>query len=209
MTGRTFEDGDMERRVQFLEKGFEKIDGKLDRVLDTLNAFRHETDLRFGAVEARFGALENRMEARFRRCRSPVRTDRRHARVQGECGGYRRGARHGPLAADDRPHDHARVWHPGRRLRNPQVRPAASVERVLLRAFLFVAIAIGGTIEKAMRPEARDADQLRPRASRAPRLRVEREGDPQVRALRLLHLDLPDLRAARRGERFSRAGAST
>ena len=36
MTGRTFEDGDMERRVQFLEKGFEKIDGKLDRLLDTL-----------------------------------------------------------------------------------------------------------------------------------------------------------------------------
>ncbi len=36
MTGADFEEGDMERRVQALERNFEKIDTKLDKLVDSL-----------------------------------------------------------------------------------------------------------------------------------------------------------------------------
>ena len=51
MTGTAFEDGDMERRVQVLEASFARIDGKLDKIIETLAAFSQKTEVWLERIE--------------------------------------------------------------------------------------------------------------------------------------------------------------
>ncbi len=56
MTGKSFEDGDMERRMQFLETRFEKIDAKLDKLIEG----SHAMDVRLTRIET---SLETKASA--------------------------------------------------------------------------------------------------------------------------------------------------
>lgn len=42
----------MEARVTVLEKNFEKIDGKLDKLIDGFNDFRRSTEVKLASIEA-------------------------------------------------------------------------------------------------------------------------------------------------------------
>ena len=50
MTSEGFEDG-IERRVRILESRLDRIESKLDTLIDALHAFRHDVDARFAGVD--------------------------------------------------------------------------------------------------------------------------------------------------------------
>lgn len=57
----------MEQRIAALEKGFEKLDGKLDRLIESVATGRLENEKRFGAIDARLTGIEAKLDAKAAR----------------------------------------------------------------------------------------------------------------------------------------------
>ncbi|WP_342150746.1 hypothetical protein [Methylorubrum sp. SB2] len=54
----------MEQHVVALEKGFEKIDGKLDALIKAITDGRLENEKRFGAIERRLAGIEAKLNTK-------------------------------------------------------------------------------------------------------------------------------------------------
>ena len=54
----------MEQRIAALEKGFEKLDGKLDRLIEAVTAGRLENEKRFGAIDSRLTGIEAKLDTK-------------------------------------------------------------------------------------------------------------------------------------------------
>lgn len=54
----------MERRVATLEKGFEKLDGKIDKLTELVNSFGLKTSERLGIIEGRLTGIEKTLDTK-------------------------------------------------------------------------------------------------------------------------------------------------
>lgn len=55
---------DVVRRVASLEKGLEKLDGKIDKLTELVNAFGLKTSERLGGIEGRLTGIEKTLESK-------------------------------------------------------------------------------------------------------------------------------------------------
>lgn len=55
---------DIARRVAALEKGFEKMDGKIDRLTELVNSFGLKSAERLGAIEGRLTGMEAKLDSK-------------------------------------------------------------------------------------------------------------------------------------------------
>ncbi|MCJ2095618.1 hypothetical protein MKK67_24420 [Methylobacterium sp. J-072] len=55
---------DMERRVATLEKNFEKLDVKIDKLTELVQGLVHKTTERLGAIEGRLTGIEKTLDAK-------------------------------------------------------------------------------------------------------------------------------------------------
>ena len=54
----------MDLRITALEKGFEKLDGKIDKLTELLSSFALKTSERLGAIEGRLTGIEKTLDAK-------------------------------------------------------------------------------------------------------------------------------------------------
>lgn len=54
----------LEQRVTILEKGFEKLDGKIDKLTDLVNSFGLKTSERLSGIEGRLTGIEKTLDAK-------------------------------------------------------------------------------------------------------------------------------------------------
>ncbi|MFH6781690.1 MULTISPECIES: hypothetical protein [Methylobacterium] len=54
----------MQQRVEALEKGMQKLEGKIDRLTELVNGFGLKTSERLGTIEGRLTGIEKTLESR-------------------------------------------------------------------------------------------------------------------------------------------------
>lgn len=57
--------GDMERRLSTLEKGMEKVIGKLDDIQSSIGSARLDAERRFGSIDSRLLVIETKLDSKL------------------------------------------------------------------------------------------------------------------------------------------------